>query len=312
VSALIRYALPGIIVLSALGALLMSLLVVRYGFPTGDEDPGESNRRLLVTRVGHALAGVCFAAAAILAVVAVPARVPAPAAPDTADAGAVARLAEDVRRIEDRLNRELATIEERLSEARSAPRERAVAEPPSGAETPPVVARPPVAATPPVVARSRVAGRPAVTERPPAAPLPSSRPNHPPGRPAAPAALPVPPPTARGEDASALPADARLRVLRATVQNVHVDVRSRPGPGGTEWLVQLTDGGGRPLAGADVTLHGRTASGEPVEVSLQAAAEPGAYRGLLPGRGGMPDDLRLRVVRHDKRFDLSLGHEVSW
>lgn len=306
-SALIRYALPGIIVLSALGALLMSLLVVRYGFPTGDEDPGESNRRLLVTRVGHALAGVCFAAAAILAVVALPARVPAPAAPGTADAGAVARLAEDVRRIEDRLNRELATIEERMSEARSARPERAVAEPPPGAETPPVVARAPVATTPPV------AGRPAITERPPAAgPLPSSRPNRPPGRPAAPPALPVPPPTARGEEASALPADARLRVLRATVQNVHVDVRSRPGPGGTEWLVQLTDGGGRPLTGADVTLHGRTASGEPVEVSLQPAAELGAYRGLLPGRGSVPDDLRLRVVRHNKRFDLSLGHEVSW
>jgi hypothetical protein len=67
------------IVASALGALVMCLLVARYGLgPAGNAEDG--NRGLLITRFGHALAGVCFAATGILAVVAlsVPPREPRP------------------------------------------------------------------------------------------------------------------------------------------------------------------------------------------------------------------------------------------
>ena len=56
------------IVASALGALVMCLLVARYGLSSSSSEEGE--RALLATRFGHALAGVCFAATGILAVVA--------------------------------------------------------------------------------------------------------------------------------------------------------------------------------------------------------------------------------------------------
>lgn len=55
------------IVASAVGAFVMCLLVARYGLSSGSGEDGE--RGLLVTRFGHALAGVCFAATGILAVV---------------------------------------------------------------------------------------------------------------------------------------------------------------------------------------------------------------------------------------------------
>ena len=56
------------IVASALGGLIMCLLVARYGLtPSRRQD---TERGLLVTRFGHALAGVCFAATGILSLVA--------------------------------------------------------------------------------------------------------------------------------------------------------------------------------------------------------------------------------------------------
>jgi hypothetical protein len=67
------WALPAVIVTSALGALLMCLLVFRYGFPGADEaqpSPAEASRRLLLSRLGHAAAGVCFAISAMLGLVA--------------------------------------------------------------------------------------------------------------------------------------------------------------------------------------------------------------------------------------------------
>src|SRR5438552_2765874 len=68
------------ILASALGALVMCLLVLRYGFmPILETNPARADRDLLVTRLGHAAAGVCFATSAILAVVYI-ARAPAPRA----------------------------------------------------------------------------------------------------------------------------------------------------------------------------------------------------------------------------------------
>ena len=63
-------ALTAVIFISALGALVMCLLVFKYGFaPDPDELPSAAVRRLFITRLGHAIAGTCFAAAAILATV---------------------------------------------------------------------------------------------------------------------------------------------------------------------------------------------------------------------------------------------------
>ena len=58
------------ILASALGALVMCLLVLRYGFtPVSDTDRERADHQLLATRLGHATAGVCFLTTAILATV---------------------------------------------------------------------------------------------------------------------------------------------------------------------------------------------------------------------------------------------------
>jgi hypothetical protein len=64
-------ALVASIVTSALGAVLLCVLVFRFGFsPDEDESPEERTWRFFVTRLGHASGAVCFALTAGLAVVA--------------------------------------------------------------------------------------------------------------------------------------------------------------------------------------------------------------------------------------------------
>jgi hypothetical protein len=62
---------------SALGALIMCLLVLRDGFAPTNSESGPTDRDVLITRLGHAAAGVCFATTAIVATVLL-ARTPAP------------------------------------------------------------------------------------------------------------------------------------------------------------------------------------------------------------------------------------------
>ena len=73
------------IVASVLGALVMCLLVARYGLtPAAEEDRGATARRLMITRLGHAFSGVCFVATGVLALVAIGRQAPAaPPAPPT-------------------------------------------------------------------------------------------------------------------------------------------------------------------------------------------------------------------------------------
>ncbi|HEV8641397.1 MAG TPA: hypothetical protein VGV13_09905 [Methylomirabilota bacterium] len=289
-AALAQYALPGIIVVSALGAFIMCLQVFRYGFTAGgDEDLDDASHRLFVTRFAHALAAVCFATAAMLAVIAVKAQAPAASPPlaaagsavaPPANTGEVAALREDVRRLEERLNRELAALEERLTSA-------------EGAAT-----------------RARVEPR---AEREEASSLPARARPAPraPGR-GRETPAPRPGPVDR-ETASALPADVSAHQLRATVQGVHVDVQSRPGHGPeTVYTIRLSDSTDRPLTGAAVTLHGQMADGATVGTPLGPGPEPGVYRGRVMMTAEGPRDLRLRVVQHDRRFELSLAHAVSW
>lgn len=64
---LTQYLLTGSIVASALGGLVLCLVVIRYGFPAPeDEAPDETQRRILLTRLGHAVAAFCFAVTALL------------------------------------------------------------------------------------------------------------------------------------------------------------------------------------------------------------------------------------------------------
>src|SRR5262249_4944680 len=143
------YALPGIIVLTSVGAFLMCLLVIRYGFGGREMETDGDARRLLMIRVGHALAGVCFAGAALLAVVALPAltrppalpaapmAVPAPATPAAArdeQAQEIGRLRDALHQTQIEIDDKLAAIDSRVTNLTAAPR---VGDVPARAPAPP-------------------------------------------------------------------------------------------------------------------------------------------------------------------------------
>src|SRR5207244_7301342 len=120
---LTQYGLPGIIVLTSVGAFLMCLLVIRYGFGSREIDVDDDEaRRLAMTRIGHAVAAVCFAGAALLAVVALPARTqprpqpvaeaPAPPAP-VGRAAALDEQAREIARLRDALHQTQLDMDEK-------------------------------------------------------------------------------------------------------------------------------------------------------------------------------------------------------
>ncbi len=210
-SPLVYSALTAVIFTSAAGALVMCLLVFKYGFqPSPDELPSASVRRLFITRLGHALAGTCFATAAILAAVTLAdlARVAPPtAAALAADErrAAEARLGaltsrvsaaesglqnadERVRKVEAGLRRVGDDVRKVAASDAQAARPRAAAPPPSRFAEPRVVS-PPVpkptgsavpnnAPQPPGVGEPRVVSppvpKPAAPAMPNNAPQPSS------------------------------------------------------------------------------------------------------------------------------------------
>jgi hypothetical protein len=186
------------IVASTLGALVMCLLVARYGLTTDSAE--DAGRGLVVTRFGHALAGVCFAATGILALVALvsPTRAPRPAPatvvkiePDRAAEGRLQSLAAEVKAITTRLEQaearmtvmdgasrrlgdEVGSMSARSSELErtiAALRRRAVVEPPAKETKPAPSAAPPTAEAPGVT--SPPAALPHMPE-PAAAPRPQA------------------------------------------------------------------------------------------------------------------------------------------
>src|SRR5262245_37535345 len=70
---LARFALPGIVALSAIGALIAAVLLVRYGVVV-EEDIDDAEQRVGAMRIAHALIAFCFAGVAVLAVAALVAR----------------------------------------------------------------------------------------------------------------------------------------------------------------------------------------------------------------------------------------------
>jgi hypothetical protein len=101
--------------------------------------------------------------------------------------------------------------------------------------------------------------------------------------------------------------------VAATVHGVSLDIETRPARGSeTLYRIRLSDSTGRPLTGADVSLHGRLADGAPLGVHLGPGREPGVYRGRVTGGPAGPEDVRLRVAVGKKRFELSLAEGVSW
>ena len=108
-NAFAQLSLPGIVVTCALGALLMSLLVLKYGLaaPQAHDGEGRATGHPLALHLGHAAAVVCFTVAAVLAVVtfARSSRVPSPtASPSPASGGADAtRLTAEIKGLQQRL-----------------------------------------------------------------------------------------------------------------------------------------------------------------------------------------------------------------
>jgi hypothetical protein len=127
------YALPATILASALGAIVLCLVLLLYGFPRDSEDESPSRaRRLFVIRLGHAVAAACFAAAAILGGVAWfdQRSVIVPPPPTTSQLRAeAASLEAEVEALEERL----AVAESRLDDAR---RDLALIESGVGSQTP--------------------------------------------------------------------------------------------------------------------------------------------------------------------------------
>jgi hypothetical protein len=102
-----QYALPGTILASAVGAVVLCVVLFLYGFKSEPDDEGPApGRRLLVVRLGHALAAACFAAAVMLSTVAlvdqrrIAAPGPSVTAPPRDD---VPRLEAQVKALEQRL-----------------------------------------------------------------------------------------------------------------------------------------------------------------------------------------------------------------
>jgi hypothetical protein len=110
-----HYALTAALVASAFGALVICLLVFRYGIGRAEETAEDVARRQVFTRVGQAMAGGCFAATAMLVIVALAIET---RANPPATAGDVGLLGHLVSGLEQRLR----VTETRLVEAESAAR----------------------------------------------------------------------------------------------------------------------------------------------------------------------------------------------
>lgn len=191
------------VVLSAFGAVVLCLLVVFYGFTSADEDaPRRAPHRLLLTRVGHAVAAACFTATAILISIVLAGPAPAPVLP-AAGPPAVpdARVPELGERIAGQETRLTAT-EARIRELEDALRRRE-AEPPRRASEPPAPAPARPRSTPapartgaspsPDPDESTVSAIPAPAASPPA---PQRQPTPAPAMAPSPPAAPPPPPVA--------------------------------------------------------------------------------------------------------------------
>src|SRR5436190_793127 len=113
-----QYALPAAIAASALGAIVLCIVLLLYGFArAADDEPRFPTRRLFVIRFGHALAVTCFAAVVMLTTVALlgERRTPTPVEPAARAAGEDGALEARMSALEQRLD----AVEQRPTESAS-------------------------------------------------------------------------------------------------------------------------------------------------------------------------------------------------
>jgi hypothetical protein len=113
------FALIASIVASVMGALVVCVLVFRYGFTIpapSDADAGPSPADVLTTRIGHAVAAACFAATGVLAVVALSLQAPQ-RAPTVGTTASVSTPTRAVSAKAERAEADLVTLRQRLAAA---------------------------------------------------------------------------------------------------------------------------------------------------------------------------------------------------
>lgn len=108
---------------------------------------------------------------------------------------------------------------------------------------------------------------------------------------------------------------ATAGTLTAHTDGVTVELTSQPEQprtkGKTSYTVRLIDPTGAPVTGAQVTLSGRMADGMSLLAPLRAALEPGVYRGEVLFTMEGPWELRVRVARQGRRFELPFREQVT-
>jgi len=334
------YALPGVVLVSVLGALVTVLVMLRWGSSPADaaldEDlEGESDeaRKLVwmvrreratlrerAVRVGQTTAVVCFATATLLAVIALTSD--GVRGPGTPSPGAdVEARTGPVKEAQARLEARLRALEERLAAAKAR------------AKAPPAASRGPATATSSPT-EERTALAPPATPAPPAGPVEKAAPSLPSRAPAssrpdsaredaapsttvAPTPRPPSSPTpGESDETPRLPTSGRTAVTRTTVGDVKLEILrnpERPVPGmPMTCTVRLADIEGTPLAGADVTVYGHQADGSTVQTNLKPAESAGTYTGSVVVKSSGPWDLRLRVARRQTTFELDLTRPTAW
>jgi hypothetical protein len=98
---LAHYTLMGNVVACVLGALVLAIVAYRYGFSSPLDEPSEiSVRRVVFSRLAHAVAAACFAIAAMLGIMTLWVATSAPVA---APASGARTTEEVLRDVEERL-----------------------------------------------------------------------------------------------------------------------------------------------------------------------------------------------------------------
>ena len=108
---------------------------------------------------------------------------------------------------------------------------------------------------------------------------------------------------------------AAAGTLTAHTDGVTAELTSQPEQprtnGKTSYTLRLIDPTGAPVTAAQVTLSGRMADGMSVLAPLRAAPEPGVYRGEVLFTMEGPWELRVRVARQGRRFELPFKEQVT-
>lgn len=101
---LAHYTLMGNVVACVFGALVLAIVAYRYGFASPLDEPSEiSIRRVVFSRLAHAVAAACFAVAAMLGIMTLWITTSAPSGPAPSPPSGARTAEELLRDVDERL-----------------------------------------------------------------------------------------------------------------------------------------------------------------------------------------------------------------